>query len=65
MTAQLALFPAAPRTPSPRWLCVYAKPCANHGQAIYGPTVIKARCVNRVVKCQTCGRFGEESERRV
>jgi hypothetical protein len=40
-------------------LCVYEPSCTHHGRAAYGPPVsVTPTCVNRTIRCLTCGRTG-------
>jgi hypothetical protein len=45
-------------------LCCYEKPCPNQGRAEYGNARDLGACINTPVRCVTCGRTGEVSERK-
>lgn len=60
---QLALFEQQ-TVASPRWMCMSdRKPCRRNGRAVYGEPEDRGECVNRTVRCLTCGCTGEESTR--
>jgi hypothetical protein len=48
--------------PSP--LCWYEKGCPFKGTVIYGKPRDLGECVNRSMRCERCGRTGEESVRK-
>lgn len=67
MSGQMSLFgpdpalaPALETVASP--LCVFeVRPCPRGGRAVYGEPVDHGGCVNRAIRCLTCGCTGEES----
>lgn len=65
---QLGLFD--PATPEPADavktvaspLCMYQRqPCWRKGRAVYGEPEDHGECINRRIRCLTCGCTGEES----
>jgi len=69
---QPTLFDAAPDTvPSPLCSRIYYDDhrarlrCSRGGRAEFGPEVQHAGCVNRTIRCVTCGATGEQSRRHV
>lgn len=48
-----------PRMRSP--ICFYAAPCPRAGVAELGPEEVLDGCINRAIRCLTCGRTGIES----
>jgi hypothetical protein len=44
-------------------LCIYDGPCSRHGRAELGPERhVSPTCINRDIRCLTCGRTGVESQ---
>lgn len=41
-------------------LCSYER-CTRKGRAVLGPPEIREGCINRSIRCLTCGATGEES----
>lgn len=49
-------------TPTPPGLCLYdTRPCPKRGRCEFGPEVAVGACLNRAIRCLTCGRTGVES----
>ena len=42
-------------------LCIFEGDCPKQGRATFGPPKRFASCVNRTIRCVTCGATGEES----
>lgn len=61
---QLSLaFETVATVPVPRFLCPYERRCEPAGRAVWSEPIDLGGCINRVVKCLTCGKTGEESTR--
>lgn len=60
----LALLEAPVTVPTPRFLCGAWGQCPRHGRAVWGESKDLGGCVNRPVRCLTCGARGETSTRK-
>lgn len=57
------ILPNLPTIPSP--LCAYEPHCDPIGRCVLGPPSQREGCVNRTIRCLTCGKTGEQSGRQV
>lgn len=64
MIEQLGLFPAAEPETVPSPLCCRWTDCQPKGRAVLGPEDDRGGCINRSIRCQTCGKTGIESTRK-
>lgn len=61
---QPSLFASPDTVPTPIWLCSYERNCPRKGRAIWGqPQDRGDGVINTPIRCETCGKSGEQSVR--